>query len=185
MELEEYIKVIKKNMLIVAVLTLLGLVVAYYFSKNFQSGYLASQTFYISQDQSQQAQDASQSSYFTQEKARNFTDTAVAILQSSDFKNSLATRGAISVNKVAPQVIRITAAADDTTSAKNLMENVVSSFISKIKELSPTPSQLKSVDKLPEPQVAALSPKIILAFGAAVGFATSLAVIGLKTYFRL
>lgn len=182
MELEHYIKVIKKNILIVAVLTLLGLAVAYYFSKNFQSGYLASQTFYISQDQTQ---DATQSSYFTQEKARNFTDTAVAILQSVDFKNSLAARGAISVNKVAPQVIRISAIAADSTSAKNLMESVVNSFNTKIKELSLAPSQLKPVDKLPEPQIAALSPKIILAFGAAVGFAASLLVIGLKVYFRL
>ncbi len=182
MELEQYTKVIRKNIFIVIALIILGAGVAFYFSANFRPGYQASQTFYISQDQTQ---DATQNSYFTQEKARNFTDTAVSILQSPDFRNSLAAAGAVTASKLAPQVIRITATAQDTASTKNLMETAVLTFNSKVKELSQAPSQLKSIGKAPEPQITALSPKIILAFGALAGFTASLIVVGLKTYFRL
>lgn len=187
MELKQYVDIIKKNILIIALLTLLGAAIALYLSSNLQSGYKFAQTFYISDQNTQQAPaDTAQNSYFIQEKVRNFTDTAVAILQSPDFSNGLDTQGSISVRKQAPQVIKITTLAPNQESAKSLMEKVTASLNAKIAQLSPGSAfQIKAVGQPPPPQVAGPSPKITVVFGALAGLTVSLIVTSLKTYFRL
>jgi capsular polysaccharide biosynthesis protein len=194
MELKEYVEVVKKNILIIFLLTFLGGAVALYFATNFKSGYRLEQDFFISSSREtsslaspQQAlTDSPQNSYYSQEYARNFTDTAVAILASPDFAGSLNTPGSIAIRKEAPQVIKITTIASDPQLAKSLMEKVTSIFNGKIRELQPsTTFQINAIGKVSEPRQANPPPKIVLAFGAAAGFVTSLAVIGLKTYFRL
>lgn len=184
MELKEYLEIIKKNILIIVLLTVLGAAVAFYFSQNFQSGYKFEQTLFISPQET--SADIPQNSYYSLEKARNFTDTAVAILQSPDFTSSLDVQGSVATRKLAPQVIRITTVAQDRQLAKSLMGEVINSFNTKIKELQPSSIfQINTIGKVPDSQPASPSPKIVLAFGAASGFVVSLIAVGLKTYFRL
>ena len=184
MEFREYVEIIKKNILIIALTTVLGVAVAFYFSLNFLSGYKFEQTLLISPQET--SVDTPQNSYYSLEKARNFTDTAVAILQSPDFAISLDTQGSVAVRKLAPQVIKITTIAQDRQSAKSLMAKVANSFNAEIAKLQPSSTfQINTIGKVPDPQSAGPSPKIVLAFGAASGFVVSLIAIGLKTYFRL
>ncbi|MDO8487164.1 MAG: hypothetical protein Q7S45_02650 [Candidatus Curtissbacteria bacterium] len=194
MELRQYIAVIKKNILISVVATVLGAVVAFYFSLNFQAGYKFEQTFFLSSlretstliSPQETSADTPQNSYYSLEKARDFTDSAVAILQSPDFTGSLDTKGSVAARKLAPQVIKITTIEGDRQSAKSAMGKVASSFNAKIKELQPSSTlQINTIGKVPDPEPAGPSSKIVLAFGAAFGFVVSLIAIGLKTYFRL
>ncbi|MEX2028266.1 MAG: hypothetical protein WD988_02090 [Candidatus Curtissbacteria bacterium] len=204
MELKEYIKTVKKNILIILLLIALGAAIALYFSINFKSGYKLEQSFFISSSREtsspisssretssltspqETSADSPQNSYYSLEKARNFTDTAVAILASPDFSGSLNAPGSIAIRKQAPQVIKITAIAPQPQLAKSLMEKTISAFNTKLSQLQPSPAfQMSAIGKIPEPNNMNSSPKILLAFGAATGFVTSLIVIGLKTYFRL
>ncbi|MBI2598802.1 hypothetical protein HYW40_01075 [Candidatus Curtissbacteria bacterium] len=188
MELKLYIAIIKKNILIITLITFLGAAIAFYLSLNLQSGYKFAQTFYILDQNTVPSlpADTAQNSYFTQEKARNFTDTAVAILTSPDFTGDLDIQGSISVRKQAPQVIKITTLAQDQEAAKSLMEKVITSFNAKILKLQPSSAfQINAIGKVPDPEPANPSPKIVLAFGAASGFVVALITVGLKTYFRL
>lgn len=184
MELKEYIAIIKKNILIIVIATVMGAAIAFYFSLNFQTGYKFEQSFFLTSQET--SADTAQNSYYSLEKARDFTDSAVAILQSPDFIGSLDTNGSVAVRKLAPQVIKITVTAPDPQLAKSTMAKVVSSFNAAIGKLQPNSNfQINLVGKIPDSQPAGPSPKIVLAFGAVCGFVVSLIAIGLKTYFRL
>ncbi len=184
MELRQYIDIIKKNILIITLVTLLGAAVAFYFSLNFQSGYKFEQDFFLLSQGT--LADTLQNSYYSAEKAINFTDTAVAILQSPDFANDLDIKGSVATRKLAPRVIQITTITPDRQSAKTLMGQVVSSFNAKIGKLEPSSTfQINTIGKVPDSKPAGPSPKIVVVFGAAFGFVVSLVAIGLKTYFRL
>lgn len=184
MEFKEYIELIKQNILIIVIAMVLGAVVAFYFSTNFQAGYKFEQDFFLSPQET--SADTPQNSYYSLEKARDFTDTAVAILQSPDFVGSLGTKGSVAIRKLAPQVIKITATEGDPQSAKTTVGKVASSFNAEIGKLQPSSTfQISTIGKVPDPRPAGPSPKIVLAFGAACGFVVSLVAIGLKTYFRL
>lgn len=185
MELKTYIEILKKNIVIIVLVTLLGAAIGFYFSKSTQTGYQFDQTFFLS-SQGTTSNDTAQNSYYTLEKARDFTDTAVAIIQSPDFASNLNSGGEISVRKQAPQIVKITAVATDAKSAKTLMADIVGVFNAKIQNLSSfAPFQLEPIGPVPAPHIAALSPKIVIAFGLAAGFVASLVVISFKTYFRL
>ena len=186
MELTAYIKIIKKNILVIILLPVVGSLLAFYLSTKIQKGYGFAQTFYVAPEQStlQPQLTPDQSSYFTQEKVRNFTDTAVSILESPDFARDLAASGAISIHKAAPQLIQITASSTDPQNAKTLMEKTVNTFNLKLKSLS-LDFQIKAIGTPAAPQKAVIASKIVVAFGAFAGLAVAILALSLKMYFRL
>ena len=185
MELKQYIEILKKNIVIIVLVTLFGTVIGFYFSKSAQTDYQLDETFFISSQETTPT-DTAQNNYYNLEKSRDFTDTAIAILQSEDFTSGLTPSGPISVRKQAPQVVKITANAKNAQEASSLMENTKNSFNEKIQTLLASNSfQLKPIGNSRAPQAANLSPKIAIVFGSAAGFVVSIIVISLKTYFRL
>lgn len=194
MELKTFLEILKKNFPIIVFLSVLGIVLAYYFSSNFQNGYTFEKTFYITfQDvptestiPSQELKlDNANSGYFTQEKARNFTDSALAILQSPDFSRELESEDQVTARKLAPQVIKLTVTSLDPQAAKILMDKTVKNFNKSVASITSTNFELKPVGQAANPAKTTLSKKVLLVFGALAGFSLSLTVIGLKTYFRL
>lgn len=188
-------KIIRKNLLLLVACTAIVIVLAYFISAKSQSGYKLEQAFFISGTIFQEGPTAQSSvpqpydfdNYYGQEKARNFTDTAVAILQSGDFANSLSVGDAhISAQKLAPQLIKITAVSTSSSDAKFILERTVLEFNQKMKALEPQNSPRLSPIGIPqEPVLNRIGPKIALLAGVAFGLALSTFLIALKTYFKL
>lgn len=185
MELKQYLKIVKKNLLLVLVLSVAGAVLALLLTKSLGSGFFLTQTFYVSSPIEGSPEYAG---FYTQEKARNFTDTAVAILESLDFKKELVSSGdLITTQKVAPQVVRVTTTSQDRQRAKALMGSTVDSFNTKIQKLSGNQPQiqLKELASSDEPQKITRSKLVFAAAGLVLGATAAILTVSLKTYFRL
>lgn len=185
MELKQYLKIVKKNLLLVLVLSVAGAVLALLLTKSLESGFSQTQTFYVSSPIEGSPEYAG---FYTQEKARNFTDTAVAILESLDFKKELVSPGdLIRTQKVAPQVVRITTISQDQQRAKALMGSTVDSFNTKIQKLSGNQPQiqLKELTTADEPQKITSNKLVFAAAGFVLGATAAILTVSLKTYFRL
>lgn len=185
MELKEYLKIFRKYLALIAALSFIGMSLAFAFARRIPQGYQDSQTFFISP---QSAAIQMYEGYYGQEKARNFTDTAVAILDSPDFKSEVqGTNEAISVRKMAPQVVRLTATSKSSAAAKNLLDKTVNSFNSKLQSLSGSQAQiqLKAIGRAQGPSTVAVNRKVFALVGLIAGFAFATAAISLKTYFKI
>lgn len=185
MELRQYLKVFKKNFLVVVVLCIFGLLLGYFLAMSRSEGFQQDQTLYIAP---QTTDTQNYEGFYGQEKARNFTDTAVAILESPDFKAEIQGSGeSLSVRKIAPQVIKITTTAKDPQGAKNLMAKVTSTFNSKLQTVSNNQAkiELKELGKLQEPAPIIINKKVSTLAGLVLGFAFAILAISLKTYFKL
>lgn len=193
MELKDLIKILRENLILILCLTVLSIALSYIYASQKASGYNVAQTYLIN---TQEASTSSQlsppetrnfDSFYQQEKARNFTDTAVAILQSSDFQKDIASPAdSLSIQKVALQVIKITSTSNNSQDAQKLNEKTVSTFNEKIKNLLPNqPPQLLSVGPISQSFSTVSQRKIYLLFGAIAGFTLGLFIAGLKTYLKL
>lgn len=188
-------KIIKKNLLLLIACTAVVMALAHYISTKSLSGYKLEQAFFIYGTVSQTAPTAQSlapqfydfDNYYNQEKARNFTDTAVAILQSGDFTNNLSVGDAhISAQRLSPQLIKIIVVSTSSSDTKFILERTVLEFNQKIKALEPqNPPQLSPIGSVKEPVLNRIEPKIALLAGAAFGLALSTFLIALKTYFKL
>ena len=189
MELNQYIKLIKSNILIVLALSLFGMAIALLMTKSYPQGFAQDQTFFISSQLGQDSDPNQQNNnpqYFEQEKARNFTDSAVAIIESSDFKNEVQNQqGFISAKKVSPQVVRISTSAQTPEAASSLMEKTVSSINQKLITLGQPDLSLKPIAKAQDPSKVQINKQIFALTGLLLGFAFGILAISLKTYFRL
>ena len=180
MELNQYIKLLKKNTLFILVLSVLGLTLATFMTKSLPSGFGQTQTFYIN---APIIQDEENSAFFTQERARNFTDSAVSILESSDFKNEvlLSPGQAISAKKTAPQIIQISSSAQNSNDAQALMQKSVKTFNSKLVQFSQSqsPMQIQPVGQPQNPAEIVVNTKIFSLFCLLLGFAFSFLALSL------
>lgn len=185
MELRQYIRIFKKNLLIIFVFSVAGAALAILLTKSLPGGFSQTQTFYVSSPIEGSPEYAG---FYTQEKARNFTDTAVAILESLDFKKELVSSGdLIRTQKVAPQVVRITTTSQDQQRARALMGSTVDSFNTKIQKLSGNQPQiqLKELTTADEPQKITRNKLVFAAAGLVLGTTAAILTVSLKTYFKL
>lgn len=183
MELKEYLKIITKNAWAILIFAAFGALIAFAISGRASATIQLEQLFFLP---AQNVPSQQNSDYYSQERARNFTDTAVAILESPDFAMELTSPGSLSVRKVAPQVIRLTTSANDHQSAKSRLDESVAAFNSKMQELTSSPSyELKAVGSGPHRTFAQPTKKVATIFGALAGGVFALFVIGLKNYFRI
>lgn len=188
MELKKFAKIFTENLVFIVLLAL-GVAIAILMSANFlPSGYNISRVYFVSApNQTQNLQGYNFDSYFRGENARNFTDTVVAILQSSDFTSQVLEKGSVStIRKLAPQVVRITLSGKNPQNLNQDIEKLTLRFNMQIAELEgSSSSQLKPIGKANKPAFFALNKPILFVFGLAMGTTIALFIIGLKNYFRL
>ncbi len=192
MELKAYIKILRKNFLFIVVCVAVAATISYYAAHKAQNGYKLEQTYFISQTQiqppaDQQIQPSGYGNYYQQETARNFTDSAVSILQSPDFLSSYTQApSSVAAQKIAPQIIKITITSPSISEAKFLLDRLIIGFNQNLKSWSSANSlELKAIGLAQEPAISALNSKVIVAAGAILGFALAVCVVAIKTYFKL
>ena len=180
MELVEFLKFFKKNALAVIFFVFAGLVLSVLLSAKLPSGYSQSQTFYIVEPWKNAGAFYDYEGYYGQQKARDFTDTAVAILQSENFPN-------LTVRKVAPQVIKLTATAESADESENLLDRVKGSFNQELVSLSGQDQalQIRPICQVQPASFVSPNKKLLAVFGASLGFVFGVLVVGLKTYFKV
>lgn len=201
MELKQYLTIFKKHWLFILVFALSGATVAYLFSAKLPSGYQQDQLFFISSSQTE-SEGYTFEGYYGQEKARNFTDTAIAILESPEFLIETSIPDAkISAHKLTPQLVRITVTSTNPEAAAGLMPEIASNFNQKIRDLTESDQTILSdktslLSDKTSLQITAVGPgsptyyvapskKIYIPFGFAIGLTFAGFVIALKTYFKL
>lgn len=183
MELKNLVKLLKQDLYFIVGLVLAGALIGLYSTRFLPATYRQSQVFFIS---GPEAAGSSQDLFYKEENARNFTDTAVAILQSEEFIKSQAPI-ALEARKLAPQVIRITVQSASRENLTSSLENVSASFNQKIASLQEATrsSRLVPIAKAQEPSFFALNRATISAFGAVLGLIFSILSIALKYYFKI
>ena len=190
MELREYLKILKKYLLFIIIWMLLGALLAVIVVKSTGRGTSWQQNFLVvvpSEPLSVSGQNFRYEGYFAQEKAANFTDTAVAVLTSVDFTGPFLPAGySLSSRKVAPQLVRITAVGVSEAETKRLIAEAAGRFNQKMAEWqSPSPPRLVAIAQDPKPASAPPRKVVVSVFGAVVGTTFALTIIALKTYFRV
>ena len=187
MELKVYITLLKKYLAFI-ILCIIGGAAIGTISTNFlPQGFNLTQTFFISAPHST-AQAYDYEGFYAQEKARNFTDTAVAILESTDYKSQVLPQGEnLTIKKLAPQIIRLTLVSKNSQNSKDLMQKSVDSFNKKFIDLAGEDNalSLKQIASSLEPSYQRSSRKIYAVGGAVLGTAFGVIVISLKSYFKV
>lgn len=180
MELREYLKVAKIYWAVIVLLTLFGAFLGYFYTRQLPTGFRASQTFFLAPAPAIQSNLEANNA---QEMARNFTDTAVAIIISDDFKNQILEPGqALTIKKNAPQVLTISTFAATGQQAASLLVKTQDIFNSRF--ASPG-SALEAVGTSLSPQVITTTPRVYATAGALLGLAFAIFAISLKTYLKL
>lgn len=180
MELKVYLKVFSKYWWLIVVLAILGASLGYSYTRLAPTGFRATQTFFITPASSSQLNLEANSA---QEKARNFTDTAVAIISSSAFQRQLTSVGqALTVKKNAPQVLTISTFSASPEGADILMARAQELFNSRFGSPGAT---LEEIGPAQTPQAILVTPAIYTIAGALLGFAFAIFVISLKVYFKV
>ncbi|MBI2327136.1 hypothetical protein HYU92_02350 [Candidatus Curtissbacteria bacterium] len=188
MELKQYLAIFKKYSVFILAFAAVGAASAFIVAARLPSGYRLDQLFYLWPAQNQSDNFYNFDGFYAQEKARNFTDTAVAILASPDFlKEVTQPYESIAVRKTAPQLIRITSIGSTPEDTQILMQKTLTSINQKLTSLaSPNPQvQLRAISQDKEVTYQAPNKKILIPFGAIIGAILAIFIAGLKTYFKL
>lgn len=188
MELKTYLNAFGKFKIFIISITATGTLLAFVVASGSKGGYSLNQTFFISPNKvDQQESQGLNPDYFAQEKARNFTDTAISILDSEDFRSQISSSGqTFSVRKLAPQIVRVTAVAQDSQGASRLMAEIPNQFNSKIASLDQnSPVIIKEISPAKSPTFIKADRKIYVAAGTVLGLALAFFTVSLKIYFRL
>lgn len=187
MELKKFLKIGKKDLIFVLATSIIISALSYLSAPHISSGYRSQNTFYLSNPQAQSPQGYNFGGYFSQSTAINVTDTAVAIIQSLDFKAQLLNIPAsISARKIAPQLIQITIASNDQQSPKIQMESIAKIFNQKLEALNPNGPTLTLAPILDQVTVSyfAINSKIVALAGFIFGVVFAVLILGLKSYLK-
>ncbi|MEK9147106.1 MAG: hypothetical protein AAB639_02830 [Patescibacteria group bacterium] len=180
MELKVYLKVFKKYWPVVIILILFGAVLGYFYTRQLPTGFRATKTFFLAPAPAGQTNFEANNA---QEMARNFTDTATAIIASSDFQSQITASGqTLTVRKNASQVLTISAHAPTGEEASALIVKSKELFNSRFGSPGAT---LKEIGPAQTPQAILGTPLIYALAGAILGFGFAIFTISLKTYFKL
>lgn len=186
MELKKIIESLKPYFLFLIILGIVGGIIGAKSASFFPQGYRQSQLFFVTEPSAIDSQD-SVGAYFKQEKERNFTDTAAAIIQDPNFSNEVfAAQVSLSVRKLAPQVVRITAQSPHKESLYGTFQKISTAFNTKINQLSI--SQANQITPIFEPEnlsYFALNKFVLAASGVILGLISGIMVSALKIYFKV
>src|SRR3989344_1169873 len=161
MNLSGLINIIKKNILFIIILAVLGSLVAFMSTSFIESGFSAQKTVFVRvkaiTNQQNEGIDL-----------QALTDTTVALISSPDFQgDAVGQNASITARKLAPQVITISVTSPNARVSNDALENAISKFNHKAEslitnagvELVPTGESTQQARKV-------LNPKILAAFGA-------------------
>lgn len=180
MELRAYLKEFTKYWVLIALLVAFGAALGYFYTRHMPSGYRATQTFFIAPAP---AGEFNIEANNAQEKARNFTDTATAIISSAPFQSQITLSGqTLTVRKNAPQVLTISAHAPTGEEAGAVIVKSKELFNSRFGSPGAT---LEEIGPAKTPQAILGTPLIYALAGAILGFGFAIFAISLKTYFKL
>lgn len=184
MELKAYLKTFKKYFYFITVLCFFGAFIGFFVSARQPTGQIASNIYLIKTVPTAGDSTYDYDGYYRQERARNFTDTLVAMLKSAAFAGDILVPGqSLKVEKEAPQLISISAFAATPNDAHNLLQSFETNSNRKITEFFH--GELV-VEPASEPAIGQKSslPKAVYTFaGLLLGLAFALFVITLKEYF--
>lgn len=186
MELNQYLKILQKYWLFLSIFALIGSTVAYVFTSKLPSGYRQSQLFIINVPE-KQFEGFNFEGFYGQERARNFTDTAVAVLKSPEFQQESSPDSSTDAQKVTPQLIRITVTSATSELSQAALSKIPEKLNQKLIDITDTtqPIQIKPIAPSTTASHIVPNQKIYIPFGFAIGLTFALFIIGLKTYFKL
>ena len=185
MELKDYWQILKKNLAFIVFLALLGALFAYLLTSNFSGGQRVQKHYLLTEEQ---ASGEELESPVIFKESVDLTDTAVSILQTSDFKKEiLKNQENLIVKKEAPLVLNLQAQAGQKERAYQIIQTAAANFNQKIAGLLGQNNQIRlmEIDSSYESLMPALDKKITTAFGFLLGATFAIFVIGLKTYFKV
>ncbi|OGD95706.1 hypothetical protein A3F02_00130 [Candidatus Curtissbacteria bacterium RIFCSPHIGHO2_12_FULL_38_9b] len=188
MELKTYIKIVKKYIILIIIISVLGGFIAVVLTSNIRKGIRTENNFLISAFGENYQQGYQYDGFYAQEKAKNFTDNAVAIIESPQFINELMSQeGLIAVRKIGPQIIRISVTSQNRETASLILESIESNFNKKIKHLYGD-KQAFIISPVGQHVVIdqnVFDRKIIFVFGALIGSLFAILSVGLKIYLKI
>jgi len=202
MELQEYLKIIKKSLPLLAVLATIFGGLAFLVSQNLPPTYSASLTIFVKRQATEASPDYyTFDGYYSQQAAEKFTETVVGFLKSKDIllasakladlptdqKTLEQLEGSIKIKQVAPQLVWLKVEQNDGWAAKKFCTALAQATTERINLLNQTGDKAISVDLLnPEPLVEKNEPKVVLntVVGILVGVLLALLFTFLKEYFE-
>lgn len=180
MYLAKLAAMIKKNLIFILTVVVLGALIAYISSSFVQSGYRQERTMFLKVEERPGGPQG-------RIDRQALTDTVAALIASTDFQRGISTSGvSAAARKQAPQVITITTTSQRPELSRQALENIVSKFNSTSATLiTDSDVELVSLGELSEPEMKILSPKLLAIFGALVGLTVALAIILIYQFFKL
>ena len=185
MELKDYWQILKKNLAFIIFLALLGALFAYLLTSKFSGGQRVQKHYLLIEEQA--AGEGFESPVIFKESV-DLTDTAVSILQTSDFKKEiLKNQESLIVKKEARQVLKLQAQASEQERTFEIIKTAVENFNGKTASLFGQNENIKltEIGASYEPLRPAFDKKITTAFGFLLGAAFAIFAVGLKTYFKV
>jgi len=185
MELKDYWQILKKNLAFTIFLALLGALFSYLLTSNFSGGQRVQKHYLLIEDQSSGGKVGIPVIF---RESVDLTDTAVSILQTSDFKKEiLKNQESLIVKKEARQVLNLQAEASERERAFEIIKTAAENFNGKTANLFGQESKIRlaEIGASYESLRPALDKKITTAFGFLLGAAFAIFAVGLKTYFKV
>lgn len=189
MDINEIFLTLKRNAIFIVIFAIIGGFIGLSSSSIFSSGYQHSGTFFLTEPAvKNNIEDIRSDNFLQQEKARNFTDTAIAILQSADFqRNAVLPGDSLNVRKKAPQVISLVYSSSNIDEKNSNIFNLVSEFNSIVANLTEsTPaSQLKPIGQLGNPLYSSTGKSTLVFAGSLIGVIFAILILSTKNYLKL
>jgi len=178
MELREYLRIIRKNLPLIAGLVVVSGAAAFFFSQNLPPTYTTSLTLYVKRQPTEPSDKYyTFDGYYSQQAAEKFTETVIGFLKSKDIllasakladlptdqKSLEQLSSSIKIRQVAPQLVSLKVTQKDGGIAKKFCTALAQATTERINLLNQTGDKAISVDLLnPEPLVEKNEPKVVL-----------------------
>lgn len=200
MEIKEIMKKIRKNKVLLGLSCFLGLLAGFVFFI-LPPTYTASGSLYVTRKAEDSGSFFTYEGYYSQQSAITYTNSVVALAESSDVKeqvlksleiptNTINLRklnNSIVVKKTGPQIININVKNKNLDKSKRIWEELSKSIIETSKNINENSNDNLSVVKVSDKPLIKENykpPVIIGLSGLLLGFSIGLLVISLKDYFR-
>ncbi len=157
----------KKNIMFTLILVAIGMLGGFFSTGYLDSGFKYTKSYFVYTQNLPTSSDA-----------EDYTDTAVAILQSNDFLNELKLDNvSLTTKKIAPYVITVSAKSEDITRSTQAIENLEKQFNDKAKNFTSQEFKLNSIGTPSSAQYQSLNNKIMAVVGALLGLLSSLVLL--------
>lgn len=200
MEIKEIMKKIRKNKVLLGLSCFLGLLAGFIFFI-LPPIYTASGSLYVTRKAEDSGSFFTYEGYYSQQSAITYTNSVVALAESTDVKEQVLKSLEISINtpnlrklnksiiikKTGPQIININVKNKDFDKSQKIWEELSKSIIETSKNINDNSNDNLSVVKVSDKPLIRVNykPPFIIGFASLLlGFSIGLLIISLKEYFR-